>query len=206
MIRHTTVGILGLALAVGAPLTYAKPIRDWNLAPYIGAGWGEYKLDFKGHEHFHSDFDDNQDVWRVFGGLQFNDVLGAEITYYEFDDAKDRGRHRDHHDRRYGGLEADLDGWSIAAVFSAPLHDRFAVFAKVGWFWWEADINHTQTVIPGERPLRKNEDGDDVFFGAGLNIGVTEHLQVRLEYDRFELDEDINPNLDAASVSLQWRF
>lgn len=192
MIKQTTLGLLGLALAIVAPMTYAE------LEPYIGAGWGEYKLEFDGNDNLDSDFDDDQDFWRVFGGLQINDVLGVEVAYYEFDDADDRSG--------TDGLEAQLDGASIAAIFSAPLHDRFSLFAKVGWFWWEADISRTQTVIPGVDPLREDFDGNDVFFGAGLNFGLTESLEVRLEYDRFELDEDVNPDLDAASISLQWKF
>lgn len=188
MIKHKTLGLMGaVALIVGAPMAYAQ------VEPYIGAGWGEYKFEFDS-DAFDSDFDDDQDVWRVYGGVQFNEALGLEIAYYDFDEGGD------------GGLASDLEGASLAAIFSAPLHDRFSLFAKVGWFWWEADIEETSPVIPGVPPLSEDFDGDDVFFGAGLNVGLTDSLEVRLEYDRFELDRDINPDLDMASISLQYKF
>lgn len=188
MIKYTTLGVIGsLALALGAPMAYAE------IAPYIGAGWGEYKLEFDA-DAFDSDFDDDQHVWRIFGGVEFNDALALEIAVYDFDEGGS------------DGLEADLEGASLAAIFSAPIFDRFSLFAKVGWFWWEADIDETRVVIPGEPALSEDFDGDDVFFGAGLNVGLTESLEVRVEYDRFELDRDINPDLDMASVSLQYKF
>src|SRR5690606_9524232 len=174
-----TTGLLGiLALTLGgAPMAYAE------VEPYIGVGWGEYKFEFDS-DVFDSSFDDNQDVWRLFGGVEFNEALALEISAYKFDDSGS------------DGLRADLEGASLAAVFSAPLHDRFSLFATVGWFWWEADIDEASPVTPGAPPLREDFNGDDVFFGAGLNVGLTEALELRVEYDRFELDRDIHPDLD----------
>lgn len=188
MIKHRTLGYLAiLTFAWLAPMAYAQ------VEPYIGFGYGQYKFEFESSD-IDTDFDDDQNVWRLFGGVQLNKALGLELSIYNFDDARDRG------------LRSELEGASLAAIFAAPLHERFALFAKVGWFWWEADIKGTAVVIPGEPPLREDFDGDDVFFGAGLKVGLTDSVDLRIEYDRFELDRDINPDLDMASISLQARF
>lgn len=191
MIKKTNILLYLLpfiALAASAPGVYAQELLA---EPYVGFGYGQYKLEFESDE-VDTDFDDDQDTWRIYGGTQFTEALGAEISLYDFSGGTDTS------------LASDLEGASIAALFHAPLFDdRFSLFAKVGWFYWEADI---ETTVPGAPVLSEDFDGNDVFFGAGAKLALTDAVALRLEYDRFELDEDINPELDQASLSLQFSF
>ncbi|MEX1032628.1 MAG: porin family protein [Cellvibrionaceae bacterium] len=188
MIKKTHVPIyIILALAVGAPSAYAQ------VEPYIGVGYGQYKFEFD--DDTDTDFDDNQEALRIFGGLHVSDMLGLEISWYEFDEASD--------DTPDGGFTSDLEGASLAATIGAPLHDRFSIFAKAGWFWWEAEV---ETTIAGVPILSTDFEGDDLFFGLGAKIGLTDAVDLRFDYDRFELEDDIEPDLDYASVSIQVNF
>lgn len=173
-----------LAMAAGAPAVYAE------VDPYIGVGYGLYQFEVDEFDEF-DEFDDDQEALRIFGGVHFNDMIGAEITLYEFDAAAD------------ADIESDLQGASIAALVGAPIHDRFSLFAKVGWFWWEAELEAT---VPGDPVLTADFEGDDLFFGVGAKIGLTDAIDLRLDYDRFELEDDIDPDLDYASLSIQVNF
>lgn len=176
-------------IAVGA--ASAVQTQDVRAEPYVGFGYGQYQLEFDTDTDL-DDFDDDQDAWRIFGGMQLTDALGAEISLYDFDSAGNTS------------LSTDLEGASIAALFHAPIiDDRFSLFAKIGWFFWEAEV---ETTIPGDPVLSSDFDGNDLFFGAGLRIGFSDAFALRLEYDRFELEEDIEPDLDYASASLEFKF
>lgn len=190
MIKKTTIPLYlfsFLALAASAPGAYAQELLA---DPYVGFGYGQYQLEFESPTT-DDDFDESQDAMRVYAGTQLTKALAGEISVYDFDGGTD------------ASISSDLEGVSIAALFTAPLHERFDLFAKVGWFWWESEI---ETAVPGDPILSQDDDGDDVFFGAGAKVGLTEAIDLRFEYDRFELDNDVNPDLDYASVSVQVSF
>lgn len=189
MINKTSIPLFLLSiLALASAPGYAQKLVA---EPYVGFGYGQYRLEFDtGVDD--DEFDDEQDAWKIYLGTQLTEAFGAEITGYDFSGGRD------------SSLESDLEGASIAALFHAPLfEDRFSLFAKVGWFWWEADV---ETTVPGDPILSEDFDGNDLFFGVGAQLGLTDTLKLRLEYDRFELDEDINPELDYASASIQFHF
>lgn len=175
---------LVLALGLGSMAAQADPPEV-----YAGVGWGQYKLQFD-DDRFDTDFDDDNDAWRFFFGGQFTDTLGAEISLYEFDDTEDVG------------LTTELEGASIAGTFSAPVwEDRFDIFGKLGWFFWEADVNDQVGPFGTQ-----DYDGDDFFYGVGLKFQLADAFDLRVEYDRFELQDTFEPDLDYASASLQFNF
>jgi hypothetical protein len=161
---------------------------------YVGIGYGQYRFEFD-DDRIDSDFEDDREVIRLFAGGQFSDVFGLEVTYLDFDEAHDRD------------INAELEGWSLAGIFSAPLADNFAVYGKLGWFAWETDV---QGQLGGNGPVLVNIDesidGDDLFYGAGIKIGLGDAVALRFEYDRYEIDENIEPELDILSANLQVEF
>ncbi|UTA48519.1 outer membrane beta-barrel protein [Simiduia sp. 21SJ11W-1] len=165
--------------------------NDFNLNEpelYVGGGYGQYSIKYENDD---TDFDDDAEVLKVYGGMKFNEFLGAEIGYLNFDEANSFDDN------------AEIDGFTFAGIVSAPLHERFSVYARAGWFTWDAKLKTTVPVI-GE--ISEDIDGGDWFYGGGLKFGLTTNLDLRLEYDRYELDDDIKPEVDVASVNLQYSF
>lgn len=154
---------------------------------YIGAGYGQYKFKFEDDTN-NQDFSDKNDLGKVFLGVQANDVIGAELTYLAFSDAEDNA------------IKSDIKGVSAAITAGIPIGDRLAIRARGGWLMWEADYKVNNL------PLEGSADGDDFFVGAGVELGLTESFDIRVDYDRYELDEDIDPELDIVSVSAQLAF
>jgi OOP family OmpA-OmpF porin len=156
---------------------------------YIGVGYGQYKFEFD-DDDIDTDFSDNRDLGKIYIGANFNEMFGIELSYLDFDKASD------------AGFDADIEGLSLAGTLSFPISDHFSVFAKAGWFAWEADISGSV----GPLTVSNDIDGDDLFYGVGLKIGLVDNPDLRIEYDRYELDGSIDPELDVASVAVQLVF
>jgi len=86
---------------------------------------------------------------------------------------------------------------------AAPITDSFSVYAKGGWLEWDAEIEQDLGELGS---ISADTDGGDVFYGAGIEYAFTTNMQVRLEYERYELEDDIDPDMDVASVSFQYMF
>lgn len=168
------VFLIGLpALLMLAPLTAAYAQGS---GVYLGGAWGGYSIN-------ESTLDDNDDLLKAYIGGQFTDWFGIEGSWVDFD-RLDRGSNR-----------FEADGKGLAAVLSLPYSDTSAIYAKAGEFWWESDSTLGGAV--GGR------DGNDPFYGAGLKLGFTKNLALRLEWERYDV-ADID--LDTASVGLQFLF
>ena len=160
---------------------------------YIGIGQGEYKFEFDSDD-IDTDFEDDQGVSRIYIGSKFSETVGIEFSFLEFDDANQNN------------LETEIEGLSLAGILSAPLSEHFSVFGKAGWFSWQADVDGQIGTGPAAISFSNEYEGDDLFYGLGLKLGLTNHVDLRVDYDRYELDEEIDPELDILSANVQFVF
>ena len=159
---------------------------------YLGADYGYVKSDGA------DEFDDNNDVGRVFIGGQFNQAISLEGAYIDFG--------------RYGDdvASTDIDGYTLSLKAGLPLGNVATLYALGGNLWWDSDLQALGT---------KNEaDGQELFYGAGISLALSHGFDVRFEYTRFkvELDRDevgifagsdeLESDLDYASLGLSYTF
>lgn len=184
MMHKAPVLLASLALLPSAAWsqgTFQQP--DGEVRPYLGAGLGYYRLNDSNFLDENERLKDDRYAWRVFGGVDFFRFLALEVGYLDFAEAS------------RGATSMDVDGWTAAVVGAIPLTDTFAITGKVGNFWWDADKR--------AGPVRRSHSGDDMFYGIGARFSLTPRTDLRLEYDRYDVD-DID--LDTASLNLQYRF
>lgn len=143
---------------------------------YAGGAWGAYRIN-------EGDLDDNDDMLKAFGGVQFNSWFGVEGSWVDFN------RMNSDNDN------FEADGKGVAAVFTMPLSDTSSIYGKIGNYWWEADSSLGSAV--------GSSDGDDLFFGGGFKFAFNKLLALRLEVERYEVN---NVDLDTATVGLQVNF
>lgn len=163
-------GIRAILLSVGL---FALPLTATHAGPYIGASWGAYQIE-------ESDLDDNDDLWKVYGGTTIAGIFGVEVSRVDFSRVGS------------GTSSFEGDGWGLSGVLSFPVGGN-SIFVKAGQFWWDSESGLGGAV--------QSRDGDDPFFGAGIKFG--QGLGLRLEWERYDI-ADID--LDTYSIGLQFGF
>lgn len=188
MIDKTTIGAGALCGLLTIPaLAWAQP------TPFIGASYGYVKAhdleinDVAVGDDL-EDFDDDRTTYKGFVGFELTDWLALEAAYVELGDFED------------SGFEVDNEGYTAAAIVGIPFNEHVTLFAKGGQLWWESDAT-------GPAGFDERREGETPFWGAGLEIGFFQPLAIRIEYERFDLDDDnVDGAIDYASAGVQFGF
>lgn len=170
--------------------------NGWQFQPEfsVGGGYGLTKLK-------DGDFDEDEAAKKVFAVVKFNEYIGVEAAYIDFDESGN------------GALDIDLKGKALNLILELPVSQSFSVYAKGGQMWWDADTN----IDTSEFITSNDYDGNETFWGLGAKFRLAEHLDLRIEYERFNFEisrneinvlqpNDINMDVDFASVNLQFTF
>ncbi|QFU04991.1 Outer membrane protein A precursor [Pseudoalteromonas sp. THAF3] len=175
--------------AMAAPTSY-EPSSEVNPRFYTGIGYGQYSFEFD-NDDLDTEFDDDAGMLEAYVGTQLNDYWSFELGYHNFDEVSDIDQ------------QAELDGVSLSTKLALPVSERFKVYATAGWLEWDADL---RAQLDDLTIATTQADGGDVFYGAGVQFAMTEQVRFNLEYERYELDEQIDPEMDVASVSVEYLF
>lgn len=153
---------------------------------YVGGNYGMAKP--RGEE-----FDDENDFIEVNAGGFFNPYVGLEASATLFDD----------YSSDLGSLE--IEGYGIALIGRLPVYDDWGIYAKVGQFFWDSEID---TAVGSY-----SNDGNDTFFGIGTDLPITENLKVIVEYNRYAIDSRLdevpgidNTDLDTVKAGIRLAF
>lgn len=160
--------------------------RDaWHegIGGFLGGGVGYYRIDEQDFLNEDDDINDDRVSWKAFAGLDFGRIFALELAYIDFGELSE------------GPAALDATGWTAAGILSLPVTDNFAPYAKAGQLFWDADFT------AGDVSL--SDDGNDFFYGAGLRFALNDWSDIRLEYERFTMDDT---DVDMASVNLQLSF
>jgi len=96
----------------------------------------------------------------------------------------------------FGGVnDAQTDGLTLAARFTLPLTDTLSASARVGAFFWDAEVATPIGTFANT--------GEDLFYGLGLDFEASRNLTVTAQWDRFEFGDS---DADALWAGLRFRF
>lgn len=145
--------------------------------------------------------DDEDVIWKMFGGYRINDNLALEFAYADFGSFDVISTitapfaAETHSEFKPTALLLD-------AVGILPLSDRFEIFGKVGLAVWEIEVDISGT--PGVVRLAPDfdDDGSDFHYGVGVAAHLTDSVAVRAEWEAINLDEDV----DGLSIGVQFNF
>jgi len=130
--------------------------------------------------------DKRDDAWKVYGGGNFNQTFGGEISYVDLGSLI------------YSGGSADANGINLSLTAGFPLGRASSLFAKVGSIY-------SRTRASGFAAGTERDWG--LSYGVGATLGFTDHWQGRIDWDRYRVsyvgrDSDV----DALTVGVQYRF
>ena len=160
---------------------------------YVGGSFGAGDAAISADSPF-SDSGDRLYIGKAIGGFRVNDYLAVEGNIV--------GASNDDYDDDFDG-EADVSFGAISASLLGviPIEDSFDLYAKVGGYIGESEVDDTIGFFGGN-----SEDESGFLWGAGafINFGSNKQFSFRLDYEEFDTDE-----LDdfwTFSVGFQYNF
>jgi OOP family OmpA-OmpF porin len=203
--------VLAMMAALGSPVAFAAE-EGW----YVGASVGRSDEDVNFDKVFNNTLPagvaitsyssgDHDTGYKLFGGYQFNKYIAVEGGYFELGDFNYRTT-TNPPGFQYGKL--DVDGWNLDLVGTMPLTTRLSALARIGFNY--ADTGSTFG-IAGSAPAMQysiREDNNNYKYGVGLQYALTSAFDVRLEAERYRVDEASGSkgDIDLLSVGFVYRF
>ena len=197
MIKKIYSAVLAVSLMSVATISQA--------GVYVGASAGSAGYD--SCNQFNSDAqalgltdtscDDNDTGGKLFGGYQFNPNFAVEGAYYDLGSISGEVHGLVNEQTSLGTLprlvQANINvkvtGFGLAAVGVAPVGGSFALFGKLGGFFWNIDtrtsINNVEESFSG--------NGVGLLTGIGASYQFSKSVSARVEY---ELMKDVGDSED----------
>lgn len=162
-----------LAATLLGALVPAAALADDGFYLAASIGSAELSDDFDGF-----DVDASSTAFRITAGWRFSENLAVEGGYNNFGDFEQTFD--------IAGVPTDVslkaDGFTLGAVGTLPLTDRFSLFARAGAFFWDgdADINNVTQATPEDTNL---------YLGAGARFALSDRLALTADGSRYDLDD-----------------
>jgi len=147
---------------------------------YVGGAIGQTSTDINGVNVSGVNVDDSDTGYKLFGGYSFFRNFAVEAGYVDVGQASIETTVP-----IQSSSSAEADGFALEAVGVLPLGERFELFAKYGWYMWDATVSAS---IQGLGTVSASDDGTDPTYGIGFGWNVTERGRLQLELERYEID------------------
>jgi OOP family OmpA-OmpF porin len=212
-IRPTGVGCLTAAAAALAVVS--GPAAATEPGFYLGVGVGEATYgDIEELDNYCTDYsitcttDKKDTAYKIIGGYQFNNFIALEASWVDLGSIKAEAS--------VGGpatIEADVSGVAINIVPQIPIGDVGAIYGKAGLLVWSGDAKASAPALGLEDSA--SADGAGLTLGVGAAVNFAQNVTVRVEYERFSLDEEFTieqenlkatNDVDLLSASVLLRF
>lgn len=150
--------------------------------------------------------DDNRDTgYKLFGGYQFNPNFALEGGYY------DLGRFGfSANTSPAGTLNGNIRvrGLNLDAVGILPFTEKLSAFGRVGLNYADARDSFSGSGLVDVTNPDPSKRGLNYKLGVGLQYAFTESLAMRLEAERYRIDDAVGNkgDVDLVSVGLVYRF
>ncbi len=148
--------------------------------PYMGVQIGTLDYDLP---HF-----DNPTTLELYVGNRFNENFALEFNYIDLGESED-------------GIPPvwTLSGESFGGALKlfAPLSDQVELTGRIGVHSWNLELTEEGFGTLAE------DDGTDLFYGFGVNLGLSRNLGLGAHYTIYDFDED---DASVMSFNLQFRF
>lgn len=183
---HTMTPITKRSLAAALAAALCAPVyaqSDFDPYGYVGGDFGYFRVETEEFPNDDDEVKDNRFSYKLRAGGRINEVLGLEAGFTDFGEVED------------GSSTYTADGYTLAALGHIPLGERASIYGKLGQFFWDSEAE--------SGPFRRTNDGNDTFYGVGLELPVGEATTFNLGYDRYTL-EDTDVDLASAGLNLQF--
>ncbi|MGC2461503.1 MAG: outer membrane beta-barrel protein [Steroidobacteraceae bacterium] len=180
----------------------APAFADTTGGPYVGGGFGQFNLHIEnlndvGHAVStiaHSD----DDAWKLFAGWRFAPYLAVEGAYINLGHPGDTFTATG----ADGTYKVHMDGFAPSVIGSVPL-GPIELFAKASYFYYNVNLKAAVS-LPASAALQSSHSRSDFLYGGGVGMTFVDHLNIRAEYEQFDLANYRNSN--TLWLAAAWRF
>lgn len=176
--RLVHFGLAALVMLLTVGVAYA----DQGI--YVDAAFGRADLDNEIAGVF---LEDDSEAIRFGLGYDLGNNIALEASYVFLGEVEA--------DVLGSANEGETDGGTIAARFELPLTDTVSASARIGGFFWEAELTTPDGVFVNE--------GEDLFYGFGVDFKATDRLSLSGQWDRFEFGDS---EADVIWAGLRYSF
>ena len=172
---------------------------------YIGIDYLNNEID-TGITNISSTLDEKDSGYSIYAGLPMSDTMDIEVSYNDFGEASLSG---------VSGNQFSLDGTTyefnatatlavkassigVAAKQKVELSEGVMLYGKVGIHQWDSELSIASTTATANA----DEDGTDVFYGAGLELSIS-NLKGRIGYSLYDLDGE---DIDSLNIGFIYNF
>jgi len=210
-VRTSAVPILAAAVVIASPLAVAAD-SGW----YIGANAGEAAASIDDGDIIRGllangiattafSEDEHHLGFKLFGGYQFNKYFALEGGYFDLGKFKFRAT-----TIPAGTLSGSIEvnGVNFDAVGLLPFNDKFSAFARAGANYAESEDSFRGTGSVIVQDGNRSERDINYKVGVGLQYALTDAFGLRLEAERYRIDDAVGNkgDIDLFSLGALYRF
>lgn len=192
-IAAITAALLSVALAPAALAQAQQEVAGF----YAGGGIGQFNAQIDDVDDVDAtvdEWDEDDTAYKVFAGYRLNPFLAFELDYINLGEPSGSvvpGTN----------FDASVDGFAPYVVGTIPIGRFFEIYGRVGYYFYDATVAF-ENEIDGR--VEFDEESEDLVYGAGIGANIGEKLNLRFEYERFDL-EGVD-DADALWLTAAWRF
>ncbi|MEO8062048.1 MAG: porin family protein [Pseudomonadota bacterium] len=191
-----TAAIAALMSLAAVPAANAQ-VQDEVSGFYVGGGVGQFNAgidDVDDVDDAVDAWDDDDTAYKFFAGYRMNRFLAFELDYINLGEPS-------------GAVvpgfnvDASVDGFAPYVVGTIPLGPYFEVYGRLGYYFYDANIGRDDGL---NGRVQFDEESEDLVYGAGIGANIGEKLNLRFEYERFDLQG--LDDADSLWLTAAWRF
>jgi len=164
---------------------------------YVGGAIGQFNAQIDDVDQLDNTvdkWDEDDTAYKFFAGYRLNRFLGFEADYINL--GKPSGA-------VVPGFNVDssVDGFAPYVVGTIPLGPYFELNGRLGYYFYDAN-QRQRSNLNGD--VQFDEESQDLVWGAGIGANIGEKFNVKLEYERFDLEH--LDDADALWLNAAYRF
>jgi OOP family OmpA-OmpF porin len=185
--------VAAVSVAAAAPAAYAAEDAGW----YLGGGVGQFNAQIDDVDQVDDaidGWDEDDTAYKFFVGYRMNKFLALELDYINLGEPS-------------GAVvpgfnvDASVDGFAPYVVGTLPLGQWFEVYGRVGYYFYDATLG-VENEVDGR--VQFDEESEDLVYGAGIGANIGERMNIRFEYERFDL-QGVD-DADSLWLTAAWKF
>ena len=172
---------------------------------YIGIDYLNNEID-SGITNISSTLDEKDNGYSLYAGMPISDTMDIEVSYNDFGEASLSGVSGNqfkigsdtYEFTATASLAVSATSVGVAAKQKLELAEGVMLYGKLGVHQWDSKFSVSST----DASASLDDDGADVFYGAGLEVSMS-NLKGRIGYSLYDLDGE---DIDSFNVGFTFNF